>query len=166
MRIFPKLRNEDDKTLTPQSILAGLILAVKGQDVNEVELMHLSSTLAGPSSDNFMVRAQDLKELVQMSERLLASTGLEEFIAQSAEILNEKQKLATLVTIMDLCMVENSLIDGEREVFDQIRNGFLVSEDDLRPFEELLILKNDPSIRLNVMPVAYNRAAEGFRSLV
>jgi uncharacterized tellurite resistance protein B-like protein len=166
MRIFPKLRSEDDKTLTPQSILAGLILAVKGQDVNEVELMHLSSTLAGPSSDNFMVRAEDLKELVQMSERLLASTGVEDFIAQSAEILSEKQKLATLVTIMDLCMVENSLIDGEREVFEQIRSGFGVSEDDLRPFEELLILKNEPSIRLNVMPASYNRAAEGFRSLV
>ena len=166
MRIFPKLRNEDDKSLTPQCILAGLLLAVKSKDVNEVELMHLSTTLAGPASDNYMVRAQDLKELIQNSERILATLGLEEFILQSAILLSDKQKLATLVTIMDLCMVENSIIDGEKNIFDQIRDGFEVSEDDLRPFEEMLILKNEPSIRLNVIPASYNRAAEGFRSLV
>lgn len=166
MRIFPKSRHEDDKSLTPQCILAGLLLAVKGKDVNEVELMHLSTTLAGPSSDNYMVRAQDLKELIQNSSRALAGLGLEAFITQSSALLSDKQKLATLVTIMDLCMVENSLIEGEKTVFDQIREGFSVSEDDLRPFEEMLILKNESSIRLNVLPASYYRAAEGFRSLV
>lgn len=113
-----------------------------------------------------MVRAQDLKELIQNSSRALAGLGLEAFITQSSALLSDKQKLATLVTIMDLCMVENSLIEGEKTVFDQIREGFSVSEDDLRPFEEMLILKNESSIRLNVLPASYYRAAEGFRSLV
>jgi len=166
MRIFPKSRHGDDKALTPQSILAGCLLAVKGSAVNDIELMHLSSTLAGPSSDNYQVRAQDLKELVQSADRLLGALGLGEFITQSANLLSEKQKLATLVTIMDLCMVENSLFEGEKSVFDQIRSGFNVSDDDLRPFAELLILKNEPSIRLNVLPDQFSSAAQGFRSLV
>ena len=67
---------------------------------------------------------------------------------------------------MDLCVVENSLFDGERSVFDEIRESFSVSENELRPFEQMLILKNEASIRLNVIPESYNRAAEGYRSLV
>ncbi len=167
MRIFPKSRHGgDEKSLTPQSILAGLLLAVKGNSVNEVELMHLSSTLAGPSTENYQVRANDLKELIQGADRLLGSLGLAEFISQSSALLSEKQKLATLVTIMDLCMMENSHLEGERAVFDQICTGFKMTVADLRPFEEMLILKNETSIRLNVLPESFNRAAEGFRSLV
>ncbi|MBC7662065.1 MAG: hypothetical protein H7249_20410 [Chitinophagaceae bacterium] len=165
MRIFPKSRLEDDNALTPQCILAGLLLAVKGQTHSNDELMHLSSCLAGPSADNYMVRSDELKGLIQNSNRILSEMGLDAFLEQSSPLLTYKQKLATLLTIMDLCMVENSLLDGERDVFEQIRMGFGIAEDDLRPFEEMLILKNEASIRLNVMPTSYNRAAEGFRSL-
>lgn len=166
MRIFPKFRFEEDQSLNPQILLAGLLLAVKGQTTSDVELMHISSNLAGPSNDSFMVRAADLRDLIHTAERQLSNVGLETFIERGSALLNDKQKLASLVTIMDVCMVENSLLEGERAVFDQIRDGFGISDDELRPFEEMLILKNDSSIRLNVLPNGYNRAAEGFQALV
>ncbi|RZA26966.1 MAG: hypothetical protein EOP10_01785 [Proteobacteria bacterium] len=166
MRIFPKFRFAEVEDLNPQNILAGLLLAVKGQATNEVELMHLSSNLAGPQSDNYMVKADDLKRLIQTSTRILDNLGLDAFVEQASDILTDRQKLASLVTIMDVCMMENSLLEGEKAIFDKVREGFGISEDELRPFEEMLILKNESSIRLNVLPSSYNRAAEGFRSLV
>ncbi|MES2746712.1 MAG: hypothetical protein V4655_14865 [Bdellovibrionota bacterium] len=166
MRIFPKFRFAEVEDLNPQNILAGLLLAVKGQAANEVELMHLSSNLAGPQSDNYMVKADDLKNLIQTSTRILENLGLDAFVEQASDILTDRQKLASLVTIMDVCMMENSLLEGEKAIFDKVRVGFGISEDELRPFEEMLILKNESSIRLNVLPSSYNRAAEGFRSLV
>jgi hypothetical protein len=166
MRIFPKFRFADVENLNPQNILAGLLIAVKGQSAKEIELMHLSSNLAGPHSDSFMVEADDLRRLIQSSTRILRRLGLDTFIEQSNQMLTHRQKLAALVTIMDVCMVENSLLDGEKTVFDQVRKAFGISEDELRPYEEMLILKNESSIRLNVMPSSYYRAAEGFRSLV
>lgn len=166
MRIFPKLRIEEELSLNPESVLAGLLLAMTGTTSHRIELLHISSSIAGPSTDNDLVRADDLREQVQSSERLLNRLGLEGFVRQANEILTEKQKLAALVTVMDLCILENSQLDGDKAVFARVRDSFGVTEDELRPFEEMLILKNEASIRLSVLPRAYNRAAEGFRSLV
>lgn len=165
MRIFPKSRFTEEQNLNPQSILAGLLMAVRGQISSDEELMHLSSRVAGPHNDSFMVRADDLRKLLQGSERMIQAMGLDQFLVQANSMLSERQKLAALVTIMDVCLVENSLLDGEKSVFDKIRKAFGVSEDELRPFEEMLILKNESSIRLNVLPQSYNRAAEGFQAL-
>lgn len=166
MRIFPKFRFEGDQNLNPQNILAGLLLAVKGQGASDVELMHVSCALAGPSTSHYLVQASELKDLVHSSERILETLGLDAFIREATAILSERQRLATLLTIMDVCLVENASLEGERAIFDRIREGFGIGEDELRPFEEMLTLKNDSSIRLNVLPSSYNRAAEGFEALV
>lgn len=169
MRIFPRFQSDDRSTLSKESILAGLLLAVKANDKNSptgMELMHLSSCLAGPCREDYSVSFDELKGLIQTSERLLENIGIEGLIESANEMLSDRQKLATLVTIMDVCLVENSQLDGEKGVFGRIRQGFGISEDELRPFEEMLILKNEPSIRLSVLPHSYSRAAEGFRALV
>ncbi len=167
MRIFPKLlRHEFAGEITPQLLFAALLVAVKGQEAHEVDGMHLSSMLSGPSSDSYMVKARELKDLIDDAVQALNSFGLDALLAKADSIMTNRQKLATIVSLVDLCGVENSVFDGDRSLFEKIRDSFGVSEDQLRPFEDMLTLKNDSSIRLNVIPQSHQRAAEGFRALV
>ena len=164
MRLFPNIHRAEVYDLSPQVIFAGLVMATKGSC--PVEARHVTQLLSGPIVDSQAVETSDVQQLLKLAEKRLHDMGFEHFVRAAAVRLDDKQKMAVLVNLMDLCVVENSLIDGEHGVFSAIREAFAVPEEALRPYMDMLELKNDNSLRLNTVPAQYKSAAAGFRALV
>jgi uncharacterized tellurite resistance protein B-like protein len=166
MGIFARFRPEVDPVMTPQLALAGLLVAVSGSSPTGDELNFISSILMGPCPDHTMVDADTMRNLQMDGKRMIERSSIDDFLMKACAVLNEKQKLAILINLMDLCLVDGSVLEGERLVFEKVREAFHVSHETLRPYVDMLTLKNDPSIRPSVMAPHMVQAAEAFRSLV
>lgn len=166
MGLFARFRSDAEPIMTPQFALAGLLVAVSGSSPSEAELKFLASILTGPAADRSLIDPAAVQEILLEARRSLERSSLAEFLDKALPVLNEKQKLAILINLMDLCLVDGSVLEGERLVFEQIREAFHVPFEKLRPYIDMLTLKNEPSIRPSVIAPHLVQAAEAFRSLV
>lgn len=166
MGLFAKFRSESDPTMTPQLAFAGLLVAVSGSTLSEAELRFLGSILTGPAAEHSLVDPSAVQEILADARRLIERSSFDEFLVKATPVLSETQRLAVLINLMDLCLVDGSVLEGERLVFERIREAFRVPAEKLRPYVDMLTLKNDPSIRPSVIAPHLAQAAEAFRSLV
>lgn len=135
--LFDKLTGSRNVTLTPKSALVLSALTVVAADgvIDEAEMLDLQKIVRG-----------DKKSIDVALQALRAKPQLPEVIDMVANVLNEKQRLATLAILFDLAMADGVLAGDEQKLLQMYVDKFGVPEATLKPIVDTVAIKNDFSV--------------------
>lgn len=137
MGLFDKLTGSRNVTLTPKSALVLSALTVVAADgvIEEAEMLDLQKIVRG-----------DKKAVDVALQAIRAKPQLPEIVDMVANVLNEKQRLATLAILFDLAMADGVLASEEQKVLQMYVDKFGVPEATLKPIIDTVAVKNDFSV--------------------
>lgn len=135
MGIFDKLTGKT-ATLTPKSGLVVSALTVIAADgvIDEAEINDLAKIVRGD------------KKSIDIALQVLKANPFPAVIDQVANVLDEKQRIATLAILCDIAMADGVLANEERKILQMYMDKFGVSEATLKPIIDVIAIKNDFSI--------------------
>jgi uncharacterized tellurite resistance protein B-like protein len=135
MGIFDKLTGKP-ATLNPKSALVLSAITVIAADgvIDEAEINDLAKIVRGD------------RKSIDTAMQVLKATPFPAVIDLVANILDEKQKIATLAILCDLAMSDGVLAGQEKQILQMYMDKFGVSEAKLTPIIEAIAIKNDFSI--------------------
>ena len=134
MGIFDKLTGKP-ATLTPKSALVLSAITVIAADgvIDEAE-RDLAKIVRGD------------KKSIDTVKQVMKANPFPGVIDLVANVLDEKQKIATLAILCDLAMSDGVLAGQEKQILQMYMDKFSVSEAKLSPIIEAIAIKNDFSI--------------------
>lgn len=137
MGLFDKLTGSRNVTLTPKSALVLSALTVVAADgvIDEAEMLDLQKIVRG-----------DRKAIDVAIQAIRAKPQLPEIVDMVANVLNEKQRLATLAILFDLAMADGVLAGEEQKLLQMYVDKFGISEATLKPIIDTVAIKNDFSV--------------------
>jgi uncharacterized tellurite resistance protein B-like protein len=135
MGIFDRLSGKS-ATLTPKSALVLSAITVIAADgvIDEEELNDLAKIVRGD------------KKSVDTAMQFMKSNPFPGVIDLVANVLDEKQKIATLAILCDLAMSDGVLAGQEKKILQMYMDKFGIPEAKLTPIIEAIAIKNDFSI--------------------
>jgi hypothetical protein len=74
------------------------------------------------------------------------ATNIDDFLASSAMLLNDAQKLCVLLNLADALLSDGNAAMQEKNLFDRFLKSWNVSEIDLKSSLDIIMRKNDHSI--------------------
>jgi uncharacterized tellurite resistance protein B-like protein len=122
--------------LTPRlSLAVGLLfmMAADGQ-VEEEEIGQLRSVVGGD------------QDLIQTAVKYLRSVKYEQFLIDSASLLNEDQKLCLLINMADSLLSDGRAELSEQQTFGKALAQFGLSEDAFKSHFSTIAMKNNRAI--------------------
>ncbi len=136
MGIFDKLKGSKPIQLTPKSALVAAAISVIASDgvLDEAELGDLAKIARGD------------KSAVNDAVQVLENNSIQETMDLVAKCLNEKQRMAAMVILLDLSMADGILAGNEQKILQQYMEKFGISETAIKPLIDTIALKNDFSI--------------------
>ncbi|HPX72448.1 MAG: Tellurite resistance protein TerB [Euryarchaeota archaeon ADurb.BinA087] len=136
MGIFDKLKGSKTIQLTPKSALVAAAISVIASDgvLDEAELGDLAKIARGD------------KSAVNDAVQVLENNSIQETMDLVAKCLNEKQRMAAMVILLDLSMADGILAGNEQKILQQYMEKFGISETAIKPLIDTIALKNDFSI--------------------
>ncbi len=134
--VFDKLTGSKPATLNPKSALVLSAITVIAADgvIDKAEINDLAKIVRGDRTS------------INTAMEVLKANKFPGVIDMVAAVLDEKQKLATLVILCDLAMADGILAGEEKIVLRMYMEKFGVTEAALQPIIETIALKNDFSI--------------------
>ncbi len=135
MGIFDKLTGKT-ATLTPKSALVLSAITVIAADgvLDEAELNDLAKIVRGD------------RKSIDVALQVMRANKFPNVIDLVAAVLDEKQRLTTLVVLCDLAMADGVLAGEEKAVLQLYMDKFGIPEEKLQPFIDSIAIKNDFSI--------------------
>jgi uncharacterized tellurite resistance protein B-like protein len=135
MGIFDKLTGKP-ATLTPKSALVLSAITVIAADgaIDEAELNDLAKIVRGD------------RKAVDTAVQVMKANPFPGVMDLVANVLDEKQKLATLAILCDLAMSDGVLAGEEKKILQMYMDKFGVTEAKLAPIIEAISIKNNVSI--------------------
>jgi uncharacterized tellurite resistance protein B-like protein len=135
MGIFDKLTGKP-ATLNPKSALVLSAITVIAADgvIDEAEINDLAKIVRGD------------RKSIDTAMQVLKATPFPAVIDLVANVLDEKQKIATLAILCDLAMSDGILAGQEKQILQMYMDKFGISEGKLTPIIEAIAIKNDFSI--------------------
>ena len=135
MGIFDKLTGKP-ATLTPKSALVLSAITVIAADgaIDEAELNDLAKIVRGD------------RNAVDTAVQVMKANPFPGVMDLVANVLDEKQKLATLAILCDIAMSDGVLAGEEKKILEMYMDKFGVTEAKLAPIIEAISIKNNVSI--------------------
>jgi uncharacterized tellurite resistance protein B-like protein len=135
MGIFDKLTGKP-ATLTPKSALVLSAITVIAADgaIDEAELNDLAKIVRGD------------RNAVDTAVQVMKANPFPGVMDLVANVLDEKQKLATLAILCDIAMSDGVLAGEEKKILQMYMDKFGVTEAKLAPIIEAISIKNNVSI--------------------
>lgn len=122
-------------TLTPKIALCGSMIYMLAADgeVEQEEILYLNTIVNDEAT---------LKDSV----KYIKNKDVDSFVAEAADILDDKQKMVVLANILDLLFSDGNADESEQELFRKFMDAFGKTEEDVSEIFDVIILKNDKSI--------------------
>ena len=135
MGIFDKLTGKP-ATLTPKSALVLSAITVIAADgvIDEAELNDLAKIVRGD------------RNAVDTAVQVMKANPFPGVVDLVANVLDEKQKLATLAILCDIAMSDGVLAGEEKKILQMYMDKFGITEAKLAPIIEAISIKNNVSI--------------------
>ena len=135
MGIFDKLTGKP-ATLTPKSALVLSAITVIAADgaIDEAELNDLAKIVRGD------------RNAVDTAVQVMKANPFPGVMDLVANVLDEKQKLATLAILCDIAMSDGVLAGEEKMILEMYMDKFGVTEAKLAPIIEAISIKNNVTI--------------------
>ncbi|MDP3562856.1 MAG: tellurite resistance TerB family protein [Methanoregula sp.] len=133
--IFDKLTGKT-ATLNPKSALVLSAITVIAADgiIDQAEMNDLAKICRGD------------RKSIDTAMEVLKANKFPGVIDMIANVLDEKQKIATLAILCDLAMSDGVLAGEEKAILQMYMNKFGIPEATMTPIIEAIAIKNDFSI--------------------
>ena len=137
MGIFDKLTGKS-ATLTPKSALALSVITVIAADgvIDEAEINDLAKIVRGD------------RKSIDTAMQVMKANPFPGVIDLVANVLDAKQKIATLAILCDLAMSDGVLASEKKKILHMHMDRFGVAEAKMTPIIDAIAIKNDFSIFL------------------
>jgi uncharacterized tellurite resistance protein B-like protein len=86
------------------------------------------------------------QELINTAVKYLRSVKYEQFLADAAALLNERQKLCLLINMADSLLSDGRAEQSEQQAFGKALSQFGMTEDGFKGYFETLAIKNNRAI--------------------
>ncbi len=122
--------------LTPAIALATSMIYMMASDgdIADEELNYLAVKLHAIG---------DAEELIELSHKYSKRQNLEAFRKEANEKLTRDQKFTILANLIDILLADGEADDNEQELFFSFVEAFGITEDEIKPYIDILSVKND-----------------------
>jgi len=148
MSLFGNMGSRADQLTPWLSFTISLVYCIAADgEVDEEEIGYLLTALGGERIDEDTVGVANRNR--EILDRAIAYTNRhtpEEFLETAAAMLNMEQKLCILMNMADSALSDGIAEDEEQRLILQFKEAFGVSDDQLAPLMQALLIKNDKSV--------------------
>lgn len=135
MALFGKSRKEVPE-LTPRIALASALLFMVSAD-GKIQPEEMGQMVVSLNNDEAL-----LDDAIAYG----SATKFRDFLSSSASLLNHEQKICILLNLCDSLMADGEVAPEEESLFSLFLNAWGVSEDEVKPYMQMIIRKNDHSV--------------------
>ncbi len=149
MGLFDMFKSDAGDKMTPHLAFATSLIYIMSADgeMDAEEVGHLLSVLGGKDDGNgsIGVGAQN-QALLDSAVKYRRKNSIDTFLAEAAPLLSDAQKMCILTNLIDSSLADGQPEREEQEMIGKFLQAFGVSEERVRPFFEVIVLKNDRSV--------------------
>lgn len=141
----------DSEEMTPHFAFAASLLYMMGADgeFDNEEIGHLLSVLGGAKEGGSIGVGANNKALLDRAVKYTRKNTIDAFLAESAPVLTDAQKMCLLVNLIDSSLSDGQAEAEEQVMFGKVMQAFGITEERFKPFFEVIVLKNDRSVFTN-----------------
>ena len=139
MGLFDMFKGDAAQQMTPKLAFASSLLYMMSSD-GEVGAEEIGQLVAALGGD---------RPLLDSALKYARQNNVDAFLQQAAPVLTEPQKMCILANLCDSLLSDGSAAQAEQALFGRFLNAFGVSEEQFRPYLEVIALKNDRSVFTN-----------------
>ncbi len=135
MGLFDVFKSEPIKLTPYLSLAVGLLymMAADGQ-IEEEEVGQLRTVFG--RDDN----------VIQTALKYLKSTPIDQFLSESAAVMNEQQKLCLLINMADSLLSDGRAEPNEQALFMKALGAYGMTEASFSPYFQTILIKNNRSV--------------------
>lgn len=151
MGLFSMFKSDSGAAMTPHKAFACSLIYCMGADgeMDPEEVGHLLSVLGGESSGGGIGVGANNRALLDSAVRYCRQNRFENFLAEAAPLLTDAQKLCILTNMVDSAMSDGQAEMQEQELIGKAQQAFGISDEQFRPFFEVILMKNDRTVFTN-----------------
>lgn len=152
MGLFSMFKSDKGEDMTPHKAFAIALIYGMGADgeMDAEEVGHLLAVIGGSrdGSGTIGVGAQN-KALLDSALRYVRSHSPDQFLAEATPILTTAQRLCILMNLVDSALSDGEAEIEEQQLFDKMQKAFGITDEQFKPYFEVIMLKNDRSVFMN-----------------
>jgi uncharacterized tellurite resistance protein B-like protein len=135
MGLFDVFKSEPIKLNPYLSLAAGLIymMASDGQ-IEEEEVGQLRTVFGEDDA------------VIQTALKYVRSNSLDQFLSESAQVMNEQQKLCVLINMADSLLSDGRAEANEQALFNRAMTAYGMNETTFGPYFQTILIKNNRSV--------------------
>ena len=151
MGLFSMFKSDKGEQMTPHKAFAIALIYCMGADgeMDPEEVGHLLSVIGGSREGGTIGVGANNRALLDAAMKYVRSHTPDQFLAEATPLLTQAQRLAILLNIVDSAMSDGEAEREEQELFNKMQAAFGFSDDQFRPYFEVLMRKNDRSVFLD-----------------
>ncbi len=140
----------NDQKFTPLFALAvSLAYAIQADSRTSLQEKAELVTIFGKLVESGEFSKSGLERMTRDAFSHASATELSDFLDEAAQALSHSQKLAILINLYDIILVDGAVKASENNVFKKFHYAFEVDEKTARKIREFLTLKHDTSLFTN-----------------
>jgi uncharacterized tellurite resistance protein B-like protein len=135
MGLFDVFKSEPIKLNPYLSLAVGLLymMASDGQ-IEEEEVGQLRTVFGEDDA------------VIQTALKYLKSSSLDQFLTESAAVMNEQQKLCVLINMADSLLSDGRAEPNEQALFNRAMTAYGMTEATFGPYFQTIMIKNNRSV--------------------
>lgn len=151
MGLFNLFKGDTGEQMTAHKAFAVSLIYCMGADgeMDPEEIGHLLSVLGGASSGGTIGVGANNKALLDSAIRYARSHSVDHFLGEASTVLTPAQKLCVLTNLVDSAMSDGQAEMEEQELVGKFQKAFGISDEQFRPYFEVILMKNDRTVFTN-----------------
>lgn len=151
MSLFSMFKGDKGEQMTPHKAFAVALLYTMAADgeMDAEEVGHLLSVIGGSSSGGTIGVGANNQALLNSAMKYVRSHSPDQFLAEATPLLTTAQRLCILMNLVDSALSDGEAEPEERAFFDKTQAAFGISDEEFRPYFQVLMMKSDRSVFLD-----------------
>jgi len=151
MSLFNMFKSDKGEAMTPHKAFAIALIYSMGADgeMDPEEVGHLLSVIGGERSGGTIGVGANNQALLNAAMKYVRTHSPDQFLTEATPVLTTAQRLCIMMNMVDSALADGDAEQEERDLFDKVQKAFGITDEQFRPYFEVIMLKNDRSVFLN-----------------
>jgi hypothetical protein len=147
MGLFDAFKGDTESMSPIKALTISMIymISADGEVANE-EVGQLLAVIGGARSKRGVGVGGQNEKLLQSAVKYTQSHSVDQFLGEANEVMDDAQKLCTLLNMLDSLLSDGHADPKEQGIFQQFLTGFGYTEEDFQSYFDIIAKKNDRSV--------------------
>jgi uncharacterized tellurite resistance protein B-like protein len=148
MSLFNMFKSDKGEQMTPHKAFAIALIYTMAADgeMDPEEVGHLLAVIGGESKGGVIGVGANNQALLDAAFKYVRKNSHEQFLAEATPVLTTAQRLCILMNLVDSALADGDAEPEERVFFDKAQQAFGITDEEFRPYFEVIMMKNDRSV--------------------